>query len=134
MADTVNSLGKCPHCGGDVLWGKFGPYCTNKCGITLKKAYGAELTQEELTGLLNKQQVTKKDCVSKEGKVYTAILSLEGFEEYSFTTQEGEEKNGYRMKLKIDFPEMPVVETNEKKTDSEAVLEAYAANYIKMTN
>ena len=27
------ALGKCPKCGGDVVKGKYGAYCKNKCGM-----------------------------------------------------------------------------------------------------
>ena len=33
-------LGKCPKCGADVVKGKFGAYCTGKCGMNVGKALG----------------------------------------------------------------------------------------------
>ena len=30
------ALGKCPKCGGDVVKGKYGAYCKNKCGVVVK--------------------------------------------------------------------------------------------------
>ena len=32
-------LGKCPKCGADVVKGKFGAYCTGKCGMNVGKAF-----------------------------------------------------------------------------------------------
>ncbi len=32
------SLGKCPKCGGDVVKGRFGAYCKNKCGMNVSRA------------------------------------------------------------------------------------------------
>ena len=36
-------LGKCPKCGADVVKGKFGAYCTGKCGMNVGKALGVTL-------------------------------------------------------------------------------------------
>ena len=35
---TQEALGKCPKCGADVVKGKFGAYCTGKCGMNVGKA------------------------------------------------------------------------------------------------
>lgn len=53
-----DSLGKCPKCGGGVVKGKFGPYCTNKCGAMLGKVYGKVLTDAQLKKLLSGSAVT----------------------------------------------------------------------------
>lgn len=50
-------LGKCPHCGKEVKSGKFGFYCTGKCGMSIAKVYGKELTETQLRHLLNGKQV-----------------------------------------------------------------------------
>ena len=36
--------GKCPKCGGDVVKGKYGAYCKNKCGMNVGKAMGTVLS------------------------------------------------------------------------------------------
>lgn len=46
-------IGKCPKCSGDVVKGKFGFYCKNKCGMNVSKIFGKELTEKQITGLLN---------------------------------------------------------------------------------
>lgn len=57
---TENSsvTGKCPKCGSEVKNGKFGYYCTNKCGMNLSKVYGKALTDTQLQHLLDGKQVT----------------------------------------------------------------------------
>lgn len=74
---------KCPKCGKDVVSGKFGWYCKEKCGFYPKqKIYGKELTDKQVESLLAGKQVTmtingKKTSVLPEiveneynGKVY----------------------------------------------------------------
>ena len=46
------SIGKCPNCQGDVVKGKFGYYCKNKCGMNIAKVYGKELSESQIIGLL----------------------------------------------------------------------------------
>ena len=42
------ALGKCPKCGGDVVKGKFGAYCKNKCGMNVGRAMGAVLSDSQI--------------------------------------------------------------------------------------
>lgn len=51
-------VGKCPHCSGEVLNGKFGIYCKNKCGMNLTKVYGVQLSDEKVLELLNGKQTS----------------------------------------------------------------------------
>ncbi|MGN0594197.1 MAG: DNA topoisomerase 3 [Hominimerdicola sp.] len=46
-------LGTCPKCGKEVKKGKFGFYCTGKCGMNVAKVYGKELTETQLKNLLS---------------------------------------------------------------------------------
>lgn len=74
---------KCPKCGGDVVFAKFGWYCKGKCGFYPKqKVYGHELTDAQTESLLAGKTITftsngKKTTVHPEvcentwnGKVY----------------------------------------------------------------
>lgn len=100
-AATMASLGKCPNCGSDVVIGKFGPYCQAKCGISLGKAYGKELTETQLRNLLAGKSVLVKGFVSKKtGKQFSAYLIPDGVEEYNWNG-----KNGKQMKFKMEFPD-----------------------------
>lgn len=51
-------IGKCPQCGGEVLNGKYGIYCKNKCGMNLTKVYGVQLSDEKMLDLLNGRQTS----------------------------------------------------------------------------
>lgn len=51
-------VGKCPQCGGEVLNGKYGIYCKNKCGMNLTKVYGFQLSDEKVLDLLNGKQTS----------------------------------------------------------------------------
>ena len=48
VCDTQDIFGKCPKCGSDVVKGKFGAYCKNKCGMNVSRAMGAALTRSRV--------------------------------------------------------------------------------------
>ncbi len=98
-------LGKCPKCGADVTEGKFGVYCTGRCGMTLGKALGKELTADQAKNLMEGKKTLVKGIKSKKGGTYDAYLTPDGISEYSFTTKDGEERTGFQYKFKMDFPE-----------------------------
>lgn len=52
------ALGKCPKCGKEIKKGKFGFYCTGKCGMNVAKVYGKELTEAQLTKLLSGKEIS----------------------------------------------------------------------------
>lgn len=82
FSDIKNSsgdvIGKCPKCGADVKKGRYGFYCTSKCGMNVAKVYGQELTEAQLKKLLDGKNVPLKkitvlpEVVSNEyqGKIY----------------------------------------------------------------
>ena len=51
-------VGKCPHCGSDVLKGQYGYYCKAKCGMNLAKVYGKVLTEHQLMRLLSGKEIS----------------------------------------------------------------------------
>ena len=55
---TNNVKGKCPNCGGDVLYGKFGFYCAKKCGLQPTYLFGTKLTDKQIQSLLDGKSVT----------------------------------------------------------------------------
>lgn len=57
-SNSVNQLGNCPKCGNEVKKGKYGFYCTGKCGMYLSKVYGKELTEAQLSKLLNGKEIS----------------------------------------------------------------------------
>ncbi len=46
-------IGKCPKCGANVVKGKFGYYCKDKCSMNIAKVYGAKLSEAQIRGLLS---------------------------------------------------------------------------------
>ena len=54
----AESVGKCPHCGGEVKKGQYGYYCTQKCGMYLAKVFGKVLTDNQLMRLLSGKETS----------------------------------------------------------------------------
>ena len=97
-------LGICPKCGAEVKRGLYGAYCTGKCGMVLGKIRGKDLTEEQVTALLNNQKIYLTGIKKKEGGgTYSAYFIPEGIEEYSYTAQDGEQKKGWRFKFSTEF-------------------------------
>ena len=105
MFGSEKAIGKCPKCGGDVLTGKFGAYCTEKCGMSLGYAMGRQLDEEQVKKLLAGEKIFMKGLKSKKGGTYDAYLKPDGVEPYSYTNKDGEEKSGYQYKFSFEFPE-----------------------------
>lgn len=97
-------LGKCPKCGADVKAGQYGAYCTGKCGMTLGKIRGKNLTDDQIKALLIGQKIYVTGLKKKEGEgTYSAYFIPEGIEEYSYTAPSGERKQGWQFKFSIEF-------------------------------
>ena len=96
------SFGKCPKCGGDVVKGKFGAYCKNKCGMNVSRAMGAALTDSQVKSMLEGKKTLVKGLKGKKGS-YDAYLIPEGIEDYSYT-KDGKEVKGTQYKVKLEFP------------------------------
>ena len=69
-SDSKEILGKCPHCGGDIIYVQYGAYCKNKCGMNIGKVYNRLLAKEEVKQLLEDNKVFLKDMISQKGKEY----------------------------------------------------------------
>lgn len=96
-------LGKCPKCGNNVLKGKFGAYCTGKCGMTLSKAFGVNLTDAQVKSLLQNKKILVKNLKGKKGK-YDAYLEPKGIKAYSYEGKDGKEHSGYQYDFDMTFP------------------------------
>lgn len=94
-------LGKCPKCGADVVRGKFGAYCTGKCGMNVGKALGVTLSDSQVKGLLQGKKILVKGLKGKKGS-YDAYLIPESIEEFSYT-KDGKEIKGFQYKFKMEF-------------------------------
>lgn len=95
-------LGKCPKCGADVVKGKFGAYCTGKCGMNVGKAPGVTLSDTQVKSLLQGKKILVKGLKGKKGS-YDAYLIPESVQEFSYT-KDGKEIKGFQYKFKMEFP------------------------------
>lgn len=96
------ALGKCPKCGGDVVKGKFGAYCKNKCGMNVGRAMGAVFSDSQIKSMLEGKKTLVKGLKGKKG-TYDAYLIPEGIEDYSYT-KDGKEIRGSQYKVRLEFP------------------------------
>lgn len=94
-------LGKCPKCGADVVKGKFGAYCTGKCGMNVGKALGVTLSDTQVKSLLQGKKILVKGLKGKKGS-YDAYLIPERIDEFSYT-KDGKEIKGLQYKFKMEF-------------------------------
>ena len=104
MFGSNDALGKCPKCGGDVLKGKYGPYCSEKCGMSFGRVFGKELSEEQIKSLLEGKKILVDGLKSKKGGTYSAYLIPDGVQEYSYTKKDGTEVNGFQYKFNMEFP------------------------------
>lgn len=58
------SIGNCPKCGKPIIKGKYGWYCSGRCGMNLTKVYGVELSEGQLKSLF----AGKETSYVKNGK------------------------------------------------------------------
>ena len=103
---TQEVLGKCPKCGADVVKGKFGAYCTGKCGMNVGKAFGVTLSDSQVKSLLQGKKILVKGLKGKKGS-YDAYLIPESIEKFSYT-KDGKEIKGFQYKFKMEFPQKKV--------------------------
>ncbi len=69
FSGSAESIGNCPKCGQPVINGKYGFYCSGKCGMTVAKLYGITLTENQIAGLLNGKQTS----YTARGKKYAVL-------------------------------------------------------------
>lgn len=103
FAQEQKVLGKCPNCGGDVVKGKYGAFCKNKCGMNVSRIMGVVLSDEQVESLLAGKKTLLKGLTSKAGKKYDAYIIPSGTEEYHYT-KDGEEKSGVQFNFVMEFP------------------------------
>lgn len=103
FAQEQKVLGRCPNCGADVIKGKYGAYCTKKCGMNVSRIMGVALTDEQVESLLAGKKILLKGLTSKAGKKYDAYIIPSGTEEYHYT-KDGEEKSGVQYQFTMEFP------------------------------
>lgn len=102
FAQKQKALGKCPNCGGEVVKGKYGAFCKNKCGMNVSRIMGVALSDEQVESLIAGKKTLLKGLTSKAGKKYDAYIIPSGTEEYHYT-KDGEEKSGVQFKFVMEF-------------------------------
>ena len=102
-AEEQKVFGKCPNCGGEVVKGKYGAFCKNKCGMNVSRIMGVALSDERVESLLAGKKTLLKGLTSKAGKKYDAYIIPSGTEEYHYT-KDGEEKSGVQFKFVMEVP------------------------------
>lgn len=101
----ADSLGICPKCGKDILKGKFGSYCSGKCGMSVSKYMGKALTDTQVKSLLQGKKVLVKGLVSKStGKTYDIYIKPKSVEPYSYKKTDGTEVKGYQWSFETELP------------------------------
>ena len=100
--NTQEVFGVCPKCGGDVVKGKFGAYCKNKCGMNVSRALGVQLSDAQVKNLLAGKKILVKGLKGKKGN-YDAYLIPESIEDFSYT-KDAKEIKGSQYKFKMEFP------------------------------
>ena len=100
---TAAYIGECPNCHGEVVKGKYGLYCKDKCGMKLDVAYGKHLTDEQIMALVRGESITVT-LKSKKGKVFDAILTPKGIRRYEYE-KDGKAYSGFTFDFDMGFPE-----------------------------
>ncbi len=103
FAPTHEAMGKCPKCGANVLKGKYGAYCTGKCGMNVGRAMGSVLNDTQVKDLLAGKKTLVRGLKGKSGKSYDAYLIPEEIEDYSYM-KDGKKVSGSQYKFKMEFP------------------------------
>ena len=99
-------MGKCPRCGCEVIKGRFGAFCSKKCGMKFGKAMGKDLDDEQIKRLLEGKQILVKGIKSKKkGKTYDAYLTPKGISNFSYKDKDGNERIGFQYDYHLSFPE-----------------------------
>ena len=101
---ATEELGKCPKCGASISKGKFGAYCTGKCGMSIGKYMGKTLTDSQIKSLLAGKKTLIKGLTSKAGKSYDAYITPESVEPFSYTKKDGSTASGFQWKFVTEFP------------------------------
>ena len=106
---TAEYIGECPNCKGEVIKGRDGIYCKNKCGMKLDIAYGKHLTDEQIRKLLKGESI-RVSLKSRKGKDFDAILTPAGIREFSYE-KNGKQYRGFQFDFDMAFPEKYNTET-----------------------
>ena len=94
-------LGECPKCKATVLSGKYGAFCSGKCGMSLSYAFGKQLEENKIEDLLLWKPIYVRGMKRKDGSIFNAYLRPERVVPYSYIKQSGEKKEGFRYEFSL---------------------------------
>lgn len=103
-ADIGGPIGECPHCHAPVKAGKYGAYCTAKCGMNLGYAMGKTLSATEVKALLRGEKILLSGLKSKAGNAYSIYIKPTGIQPRSYTNKEGKQVDGFEFVYETEFP------------------------------
>lgn len=103
-AENDNSLGRCPVCGRNIVNGKYGIYCTGKCGMSFRY-YGNIFTEEQVKALLENRKILLRNQKAKNGRSYDMYLVPEGTEDFSYIKKDGTEFHGKQFVFSKEYPD-----------------------------
>lgn len=103
---TSDVLGECPNCHQPVKVGKFGAYCSNKCGMSFGYAFGKQLDASQVKVLLAGNKVLLKGLKPKDPNKspYDMYIIPKGIVPYSYTNKNGEQVQGMQFEYDREFP------------------------------
>lgn len=105
-----NILGKCPHCGADYVSGKFGAFCSKKCGFSCSLVFGKKISDLQVRSLLAGKRILVKGLPKKSGNgTYDVYLSPK--EIVAKNTNTG---TYYNYEFDMTFPERKKFSNNRK--------------------
>lgn len=58
FGENQPSIGNCPKCGKSIIKGKYGWYCSARCGMNLTKVFGVELSEGQIKSLLSGKETS----------------------------------------------------------------------------
>lgn len=103
FSQQLKAICKCPSCQGDVISGKYGPYCKEKCGFRLNSIFGKKLTQEQYISLCEGKKTKISGIKKSSGKgTFTAYAVPEGIEDFSYE-KDGRTITGKQLKCSMVF-------------------------------
>lgn len=73
IEEMVSDLVQNYHSVSDVVKGKFGAYCKNKCGMNVERAMGAVLSDSQIKSMLEGKKILVKGLTGKK-RSYDAYL------------------------------------------------------------
>lgn len=103
FSQQLKVICQCPSCKGDIVSGKFGPYCREKCGFRLSHVFGKKLTEKQYISLCEGKKTKITGISKKSGNgTFTAYAVPEGIEDFSYE-KDGRTITGKQLKCTMAF-------------------------------